>query len=350
MTESITCKILENPNYQEIIGVIGDNPKQQRWKDHPNWGEELLKFHVPNTNLYVGAFLNNELVGVMLAHPDQLKIKDKIFKTAVIAITEVKMAYKKQGFATKMLDKLVFQAQQLEYDLVIAFQTAGRGGKGMLKKAGFRKIHKYGHATKVLDKKRMEALMDLNPVLKKLAMKIVNSDIGEINPPRGVIREAKDDDLDQIIPLLNQPIEKVDINGYWTKEYLKKNTDWRYKVYVLEDGGDILGSVITYTEISNVGTDDFTCGFLKDMVFKPSVSEEERKILVFNVLNRMKKEGIPNVSYPCPKPVNKMIKNNGFRTVPGDERTVFIKTLTTEAIETIDSFEKFKYVNVFLIC
>ena len=350
MIESITCEILENPDYKAIIGVIGDNPKQIRWKDHSDWSEELLKFHVPKTNLYVGAYLKEDLVGVMLAHPDQLKIKDEVFKTAVIAITEVKMEHRKQGIATKMFEKMVSQLQELNYDLVIAFQTAGRGGKSMLKKAGFRKIHKYGHATKVLNKKRMEALMDLNPVLKKLAMKIVNSDIGETNPPRGVIREAKDDDLDQIVSLLNQPIEKVDINGYWTKEYLKKKMDWRYIIYVLEDKGEILGSVITYTEISNVGTDDFTCGFLKDMVFKPSVSEEERKILVYNILNRFKEEEIPNVSYPCPKPVNRIIKNNGFRVVPGDERTVFIKSLSSKAQQVMDSFEKIKYVNVFLIC
>ena len=204
MPEFITCEILEKLNYQAIIEVIGDNPKQIRWKDHPDWSEELLKFHVPKTSLYVGAYLKDDLVGVMLAHPDQLKIKDEVFNAAVIAITEVKMALRKQGIASKMLERMVSQARELKYDLIITFQTAGRGGKGMLKKAGFRKIHKYGHATKVLDKKRMEALMGLNPVLKKLAMKIVNSDIGETNPPRGVIREVRDDDLDQIIPLLNQ--------------------------------------------------------------------------------------------------------------------------------------------------
>lgn len=350
MRTSITYRVLEVANYETITACIGDNPKQRRWRDYPDWGAELLQFHTPDTRLYIGALEDEKLVGCMIAHPNILRSRGKTFNAAVIAITEVLMSHRKQGIASKMLEKMLAQLTSLNFELVLAFQTAGRGGKNILKRAGFQKIYKYGHAGKVLDKNRMDKLMDLNPILRKIALKIISEKIGETEPARGVIREVKDEDLDQIVDLLNQESDRLDIAGYWTKEYLKKNIDWRYKVFVLEDKGKILGAVITYTEIGTLGKDYFTTGFLKELVFQDGVEEMEKQILVNNILKRFKKMEIPSVSYPYPKNVWKVLKKLGFHTLPGDERTAFIKALTTTAQNQISSIQKYRYVNVFLIC
>jgi N-acetylglutamate synthase-like GNAT family acetyltransferase len=343
-------KIMREPSYEAIIKCIGDNPKQVRWRDYPDWGRELLQFHAPNRQLYVGAYEGNALVGCMIAHEDMLVIQDQRFKAAIVAITEVLMSDRNQGIASGMLEKMLAQVPTLGFDLVLAFHTAGRGGKKILKNAGFEKIHKYGHAGKVLDKGRMDQLMDLNPFLRKIALKIVSEKIGEAEPQRGVIREAEDEDLDQIIELLNQETKRLDVGSYWAKDYLRKKMEWRYKVFVLEDQGEILGAVITYTEVTTLGKDYFTTGFLKEMVFQESVDDAERQTLVNYVLARFKEMGIPSVSYPYPKNVWKVIKKLGFHVLPGDERTVFVKPLSEPAKAALGSIEKFRYVDVFLIC
>ena len=350
MTESFRFEILENPDYYTIAEVIGDNPKQYRWKTHPDWGEALLKFHAPDKNLYVGAFEGNKLIGCMVAHPDKLKIRGEILNCAVIAITEVLMDYRKNGIATKMIEKMVSQIIKQGYEMALAFQTAGRGGKGILKNADFQKVHKYGHAGKVLDKRKVDDYWDLNPVLKKVALSLVNTDIGEINPSKGIVREAKEEDLDQIVELMNAEGEKLDISSYWTKDYLKKNLDWRYVAYVLEDKGEIIGTVIRYEELVNMGREDFTVGFLKELSFKEHVEENDRITFIFNILQRIKDDKIPNVSFPTPKPVMNVLKGVGFRTLPGDERTLFIKPFSDEAKELVEQVYKFKTVDVFLIC
>ncbi len=343
-------EIMREPPYEAIIRCIGDNPKQVRWRDYPAWGRELLQFHAPNTQLYVGAYDGDELVGCMIAHEDTLVMQNQQFRAAIIAITEVRMAHRGQGIASAMLEKMLAQVAALGFDLALAFHTAGRGGKKILKNAGFEKIHKYGHAGKVLDKKRMDQLMDLNPVLRKIALKIVSEKIGEVEPQRGVIREAKDEDIDEIVELLNQETQRLDVGSYWAKEYLKKKMEWRYKVYVLEDQGEILGAVITYTEVTTLGKDYFNTGFLKEMVFQEGVDDAQRRTLVNYVLARFKEMGIPSVSYPYPKNVWKIIKKLGFHVLPGDERTVFFKPLSDLAKAVMRSIEKFHYVDVFLIC
>ncbi len=47
----------------------------------------------------------------------------------------------------------------------------------------------------------MDELMDLNPLLRKIALKIISDKIGITEPLRGVIREAQEADLDQIVKL-----------------------------------------------------------------------------------------------------------------------------------------------------
>ena len=350
MGKDLHYEIIDAPDYKVLAACIGDNPKQQRWSDYPDWGEELLQFHAPDPRLYVGAYKGKNLVGCMIAHPDTLRIRGKSFNTAVIAITEVLMLHRKQGIASKMLEKMLSQITSLGFELVLAFQTAGRGGKNILKRAGFKKIYKYGHAGKVLDKDKMDKLMDLNPILRKIALKIISAKIGETKPVRGVIREVKEDDLDQIVDLLNKESDRLDIASYWTKEYLKKKIDWRYKVFVLEKENAILGAVITYTEIGTLGKDYFTTGFLKEMVFQEGVEDRAKQILVNNVLRRFKEKEIPSISYPYPRNVWRVIKKLGFHVLPGDERTVFIKPLTLPAQQALEVIDKFRYVNVFLIC
>ena len=350
METSIQYVIMKEPNYLEITRCIGDNPKQVRWRDYPDWGIQLLQFHAPDTQLYVGAYEGGKLVGCMIAHPDMLRISHNTFQAAIIAITEVLMSHRNRGIASGMLNKMLEQLVSLNYDLVLAFQTAGRGGKKILQQAGFEKIYKYGHAGKVLDKDRMDKLMDLNPILRKIALKIVSDKIGEVEPFRGVFREAVEGDLETIVELLNQESERLDIASLWIKEYLKKKIDWRYKLYVLEDGGEILGAVITYTEITSLGKDYFMTGFLKEMVFQEGIENDEKEILVNNVLKLFKEKNIPSVSYPYPKNVWKVLKKIGFHVLPGDERTVFVKSLSDSVKQILTSINKFRYVDIFLIC
>jgi len=286
----------------------------------------------------------------MIAHEEQLLIKNRLFNCVIIAITEVLMDYRKQEIASKMLQELLEQIKNFNFDFILAFQTARKGGKNILKRAGFRKIHKYGHAAKVLDKKTMEALLDLNPVLKKLAMKLVNSDIGQTEPSKGVIRKMEDEDLEQIIELLNNRGKKIDITSYWTKENLNRIKNWRYKIYVYDVDGEILTSVKRYEEISRLDGNEFLCGFLKELAFKEGLEEIDKEVFIYNVLKRFKHDKIPNVSYPTPKPWIKNLKKTGFRVLPGDERTVFIKPISDNAKQVLEQIEKFRFVNVFLIC
>jgi len=340
---------MTDPDYKKITACIGNNPKQQRWRDYQEWGAELLQFHASDSHLYVGAFYEKELIGCMIAHLDQLRIRKKLLIGAVIAITEVKMGYLNQGIATKMLEKMLAQLSTLGFDLVLAFQTAGRGGKNLLQRAGFRKIHKYGHAGKVLDKPTMESLMDLNIVLKKIAMKLVNSDIGETRPVRGIIRQVKTEDLDQIVDLLNTESDRLDISSHWTKDYLQRKMDWRYKIFVLADEG-IRGSAICYEEVSTLGKDYFTAGLFKELVFQEGVEDSEKETFIYHILSWFKRRGIPVVTYPAPKPIIKLLEKTGFRVLPGEERTVFIKPLSQNTQEILNAIEKFRLVNVFLIC
>ena len=348
MGNLITYKVMEEPDYQAITACIGNNPKQVRWRDYPDWGTKLLQFHAANTQLYIGAFEDDNLIGCMIAHSDILKIKKKKFNCAVIAITEVSISHRKQGIASEMLENML--GQLTSFDFIFAFLIADRGGKNILNRAGFQKIHKYEHGGKVLDKEKIEDLIDLNPVLKKIALAIVDSNIGEIKPTRGEIREATDADLEQIIPLLNEESDRLDVSGFWTKKYLKQMIDWRYKVFVLSDNGEILGSIISYEEIATLGKDYFTSGLLKEMVFKEGVEAQNKEVLINYMLDYFAKKGIPSVSYPYPKNMAQILKKTGFRELPGDERTVFIKPISEPAQELLNSIEKFRYINVFLIC
>ncbi|MFX0133069.1 MAG: GNAT family N-acetyltransferase [Candidatus Hodarchaeota archaeon] len=349
MGNSIKYEILKEPNYNDIAKCIGASPRQKRWKRHPDWGIKLLKFHATDTRLYIGAFENDKLVGCMIAHADRLIIKGEILNCAIIAITEVIPTHEKKGIASKMLDKMLSQIQLLDFDMALAFQSSGRGGRNILKRAGFKKIHKYSHAAKVLDKDTMRNLLDINPILKNLAMKIADSKIGQTNPLRGSIREARNEDLENIIDLLNNRSKKIDITNFWTKENLKKKKDWRYKVFIFEDKGEILASVIRYEEISYLGENEFLCGFLKELAFREGIEEIEKEIFIYNVLKTFKVDNIPNVSYPTSKPWVKILKKTGFRVLPG-ERTVFIKPLSDIAKQTVDKIDRFRSVNAFLIC
>ena len=343
-------KIMEKPDYGAITACIGDNPKQQRWRDHPTWGRELLQFHAPDTRLYQGAYQGEDLVGCMIAHPDKIQIRGTVFNAAIIAITEVRTANRNQGIVTEMLTKLLNQSSQLKFEVVLAFLIADRGGTNILKRAGFQKIHKYGHAGKALDKEKMDKLMDLNPILRKIALKIIDSSIGETTPPYGVIREATDKDLDQIATLLNAETARLDIASVWTPDYLKRKMDWRYKIFVFEDRRTILGSIISYEEIATLGKDYFTSGLLKEMVFAGGVEEENKNIMMNFVLNHFKEKGIPSVSYPSPKNVMDVMKKTGFNVLPSDDRSVYIKPLCTAAQQVLETSEKFRLINVFLIC
>jgi len=341
---------MENPDYEAITACIGDNPKQRRWRDHPTWGRELLQFHAPDTRLYLGAYQGEDLIGCMIAHPDKLQIKGAVFNAAIIAITEVRIPNRNQGIATELLANLLNQLSQLKFEVVLAFLIADRGGTNILKRAGFQRIHKYEHAGKALDKDKMDKLMDLNPVLRKIALKIVDSSIGDTSPPDGIIREATDKDLNQIVTLLNAETARLDISSVWTAEYLKRKVDWRYKIYVFEDQGTILGSIISYEEVATLGKDYFTSGLLKEMVFAEGVEAETKKILMNFVLNYFKERGIPSVSYPYPKNVMDVMKKTGFNVLPGDERSVYIKPLCDTAQQVLETAEKFRFINVFLIC
>ncbi|MHA1268510.1 MAG: GNAT family N-acetyltransferase [Candidatus Helarchaeota archaeon] len=346
----IKIKILSNPNFDELAKCIGNEPKQRRWKAHPDWGKELLQFHAPNTNLYIGAFDNNKLVGCMIAHEKQLKIKKSIFKAAIIAITEVIMDYRGQGIATEMLKTMIDQIKSLKIDFILAFQVGGRGGKNILKNAGFTKISKFGHATKILDEKKMESLINLNPILKKIAMKLVDSNIGQIKPINGIIRTFKNEDLDQVIELLNTHSDILDIGTFWTKQDLEKKLNWRYKLYVLDKQGTILASIITYNEISNIEDNYFIGGFMKNMVFSKNINDLDKEIFLNNILCIFKKENIPNVMYPSPKDVINILKKAGFQILPTNKRNVYIKSISDPVKDIIENIEKFKLIDVFLIC
>lgn len=341
---------MHKPDYKVITACIGDNPKQQRWRDHPEWGATLLRFHASDPNLYIGAYEEEKLVGCMIAHAEELLIRGTSYKAAVIAITEVVTSHRGRGIASKMLDRMLEQVEKLQMDLVLAFQTAGRGGKNILKRAGFSKIHKHAHAGKVLDKDRMDNLMALNPVLRKIALKIIDSSIGETNPSKGKIRFANSADLHQIVDLLNRETERLDIASIWTLEYLQRMMDWRYKIFVLEEEGDILGALIGYEEVATLGKDYFISGLLKEMVYQDEVKLEDRVAFLNHALSYFKGRGIPSVSYPYPKNVDQVIKKAGFNILPSDERTTFLKPLSEAAKELPNVIPKFKYVNVFLIC
>ncbi|MHA1323935.1 MAG: GNAT family N-acetyltransferase [Candidatus Helarchaeota archaeon] len=349
MIQQIQYRVMQKPNYKQITACIGDNPKQVRWRDYPVWGTELLQFHAPDHRLYLGAYNADELVGCMIAHPDLIQIRDNSYRAAIIAITEVRMMYRQQGIASTLLAKMLNRLEALNYEVVLAFQTAGRGGKGMLKRAGFQKIHKYGHAGKALDKTRMAQLMDLNPILKKIALKIVDASIGETEPPRGIIRKARDTDLEEVVALLNQETNRLDISSIWTIEKLTKMLEWRYQLFVFENKGVILGAIIAYEEIATLGRDYFISGLLRDMVFREDVELEERVILLNYALAYFRQKGIPSVSYPYPKNVLKILKKAGFNILPGDERSGFIKFLSNKDLNCA-SIQICKYVNIFLIC
>lgn len=341
---------MDKPDYGAITACIGDNPKQRRWRDNPTWGRDLLQFHAPDSRSYLGAYQGEDLVGCMIAHPDKLQIRGTVFNAAIIAITEVRIANRHQGIATELLAKMLNQLSELKFDIVLGFLIADRGGTNILKQAGFQRIHKYEHAGKALDKDKMDKLMDLNPVLRKIALKIVDSSIGDTSPPYGIIREATDKDLNQIVTLLNAEIARLDISSVWTTDYLKRKMDWRYKIFVFEDRGTILGSIISYEEVATLGKDYFTSGLLKEMVFAEGVEEETKKILMNFVLNHFKERGIPSVSYPYPKNMMDVMKKTGFNVLPGDERSVYIKPLCDAAQQVLETAEKFRFVNVFLIC
>jgi hypothetical protein len=286
----------------------------------------------------------------MIARPNKLIVRGQICKGAIIDITEVLMAYRKRGIATTMLEKMLTSLAMKNFDVVLAFLIAGRGGINTLKRAGFQKVYKYGHAGKALDKDKMDSLMDLNPILRKIALAIVDSKIGDTKPKKGIIREANYTDLDQIVDLLNSESARLDLADSWTRELLKGKMDWRYKTFVWTEQEVIRGSIISYEEIGTLGKDYFTSGFLKEMVFREDVDQEEKKILLNYALNSLKIKGIPSVSYPSPKNVMPTLKEAGFHVLPGAERTIFVKPLNNDTEKMLEAIDKFRSVNVFLIC
>ena len=68
------------------------------------------------------------------------------------------------------------------------------------------------------------------------------------------------------------------------------------------------------------------------------------------VLNHFKEKAIPSVSYPSPKNVMDVMKKTGFNVLPSDDRSVYIKPLCTAAQQVLETSEKFRLINVFLIC
>jgi len=333
------------------------------------WNEKYAKFYFSSVQFeekskkYVfGAFKNNNLIGTVVGHQDDVVLDSELkLKTVNFGLLAVDPEYRRKGIAKKLVSKLIKTAEKDKIDFVMAFPEKDRYGDKLLKENfDFKSYGKTKHLIKLMEGRGLEVLqkyMNKNPLLVKLAA--LYSHIPELEDPRGVIRRGKKDDFPEVVEIINSyckrlPLSEIySVNGF-QKSYEKFSNmnsifgnPWNFYWFVLEKNNKILATINYRIELATFEGEngklvDLPVSLLTSVGFREDLELEQKKQFINYILRKIRNE-FPAVFITQITTCQHEMKVFRKLKFPSDQSsyTLFIKPLTAKG-EEVNRYKKYK--------
>jgi len=286
----------------------------------------------------LGAFKDNKLVGIIGGSSINGVFRGIEIKISCIGRLAINPEFWDANIKKKLIDSLLDRLEGDGFDLIYGVLRKKKDNDDInfLLDKGFNPVkgRKNNQAlAKILGKKGLKILKEargMNPVLVQAAKLVAGLKKDKIK--RGIIRNGKIKDYDQVIELLNKYSKKFPLARIWTKkefiemmERMKKINEWDfsdlkqtypdthfgYHFKVWEENNSIIGVALYDITRTRMINKQMPVGGLSFCAFSDLIEIEEAKAFINTLLKEI--EGTVAVMYSeLPYYANKILKKAGF--------------------------------------
>ena len=331
------------------------------------WSEKYARFYFDavyykdtSRDFLFGAFEGEKLIGTTFGHRDAVAFEDNIELEEVnLGLTAVDPDYRRKGVAKRLISAVIEHAKEKNIDFIMSFPEKDRYGDKLLEDFDFKNYGKTEHLIKIMEGfglEQVKRLMGMNPLLAKLAVlfsKIPNPEITE-----GTIRDAKPEDLDSVINLINTYRSRVPLSLIYHKKafsisnqgFLSLNErygdPWGYYWKVFEINNKIVANIsYRIEEITFQNEGEYENGIvalLTSLAYDQDLEMDLKKEFLGSVLRQIR-TNLPNVfisQITTPQHEKKVLKKLKFTD---DRKTYFLYMMPlTEKSEVLNNHKKYK--------
>ncbi|MHA1377081.1 MAG: GNAT family N-acetyltransferase [Candidatus Helarchaeota archaeon] len=296
-----------------------------------------------NTLFYVGAFDGDKLVGFICCNEQDFYLGKESVKGLTGLFLWVLDEYRRQGIATKMMQKFIERAKKLGYEIIVGGPEKKSKGTKVLKKLGFILGSKFQSRVAFPKFKRLADYKGMNKIERTIGGKLAAE---QPNVP-GIgkdFQEATEEDYPKIVELLNS--NPAPFKRYWTiesyKKFLENSKYYNIKNYIWKKNGNIVATgTISVHSIHWQNGDGYTL-FLRGISFDSSLPVEERAKFFGEVMNIAKthEKDVIAIKMPCGENIRAALKMAHYM---GDQKgRVFVAYPISERAKKFFSGEKIK--------
>ncbi len=331
------------------------------------WDEKYTKFYLDanvkkgiSKDFAFGAFKGNELIGTLFGHGDLVRVgNQKTLKTLNLGLMTVLPAYRRQGIAKAMLNRLIEQARNENIDLILTFPQKGRYGDKLLKEHfDFNKYGKIKHYLKLMEEQGLKAVAAQYGIITTKISSLF-SHIPDLGAPEGVLRLATSEDFDKALALINSYSQRLPLATIYTREGFKHTlkvfdslkdrfgAPWGHEWLILEQNGEIYATVCCRVEKIAFETkegilEELYAALFTSLAFHEEMTLNNKKQFISYILRKIRTE-LPEIS--CTQITtnqHEMKVFNKLRFV--DDRNTYLLYIKpiSEKGEIINQYSQFK--------
>ncbi|MHA1271276.1 MAG: GNAT family N-acetyltransferase [Candidatus Helarchaeota archaeon] len=290
----MNVKILESKNYEEIANILY-NSYVSHWGEvgTPKWNPKYVEFidkAYVNDGVYVGAFENNELIGVGAGYITKWHI-DEVKEITAFGICNfgVLPKFQRKNYGTQMVNSLIEEAKLKNADIIFRICNEKLFDWKTLEKTGFtKKMNNISQFARIMGKDMIETVVKIKnygAIMRQLVKMVAGLPGPDKCIQEGKLRDGNINDTNVCVKILNDYKEKCKISKIWSENEFKKiieNFDvltdpFKPFFIIWEIDGTVKAFIIGRTEDIKYQTDDakgnviVDTGFSQDLMIKQKI-------------------------------------------------------------------------------
>lgn len=245
--------------------------------------------------LGLAAYRGEEIVGFLLNLPRRMALRGREFKAALSCLLVVRREFFRKGLAQAMIQEALARNRELQYDFTLFYLETGHRSSRLFQKlrAGgsplerVKRMHVIG---RVLDLPAVQASEKVKG-WEVAAMKLLRAHRPPAGKPDYRVREAKPEDGEALLELLNAYRDRVPLARVMSREELVRETIHPpiARTLVFEKDGR-LRAALAYVVIDHVGRKAVPWAWINHLAWD-QLSLRERIVFLNTFLNQAAEQG-----------------------------------------------------------
>lgn len=226
--EFMDVRILDSINYEQVARILRESHFPQ-WGTigSPDWNANYIKYldmtcMKPLDSPYVGAFIENELVGVGFGFINNWSVLDLgVISTMNICNFGVLPPYQRKRIGISMVNVLVDEASRRNINMMYRICRDELQDHRLLAKCGFiKKMNNVHHLVRIMGTEMIERLAYLKGMNKAMQMVlriVAGMPKFEDGIKIGKIRDVNLNDVKECVKILNEYGQETSISRFWSE-------------------------------------------------------------------------------------------------------------------------------------